>query len=298
MTMQKSLIAVAVAGAIAVPLAAVADDAAAPPPSPWSFNVGVVSDYLFRGVSQTHGDPALQAGVTYTHPSGFYANLWGSNITWVKDALGSGSVEVDLSAGFKNTFGDSKLGYDVGYYTYNYPGYGSTLVVGNNAGSFIANPNTQELYGALTYDLGNNNSLMAKYSYTTSQYFIGWYNPLTGQDSRGSGYAEVDGTFDLGNGWGLTAHAGHQTVANWSAANYSDVNVGVTKDVGFGVVGLLVSTTDASSGCDAGTNSTLPGTSNYSPYCWGNNGNGATVPTTGWRNVAKSTAVLSFSKTF
>jgi uncharacterized protein (TIGR02001 family) len=297
--MQKKLILAALIGSSFASLA-LAEDAPAAPASPWAFNVGVVSDYLFRGVSQTHGQPALQAGVTYTHPSGFYANLWGSNITWVKDGLGSGSTEIDISAGYKNTFGDSKLGYDVGYYTYNYPGHGSTNVSMTNA-TFLANPNTQELYGALTYDLGNNNSLMVKYSYATSKYFIGWYNADNLNDSKGSGYLEFDGTFDLGNGWGLTGHLGHQSVANLSKASYTDANIGITKDVGFGVVGLLVSTTDASGGCDDNHNSGFsPSNSNFSAYCWGNtsSNNPYYYPNGGWKNVARSTAVLSFTKTF
>ncbi len=300
--MQKKVISLAIAGIMLSPLAVLADDAApAAPASPWAFTVGAVSDYLYRGISQTHGKPAVQGGATYTDPSGLYANLWGSNITWVKDALGKGSTEIDASAGYKNSFGDSKLGYDVGYYTYNYPGYGATNVATAN-GSFIGNPNTQELYGALNYDLGNNNSLQVKYSYATSAYFMGWYNINTAQNSKGSGYLEFNGSFDMGNGWGLTAHAGHQSVANWGYANYSDVNVGVTKDVGFGTVGFLISTTNAKDGgCDATTNAVSQGM--VSPYCWGNSGanvtNGAyTQPTGGYRNAAKSTAVLSFNKTF
>ena len=298
--MRKTLLASAVIGALGIPTAVLADDAPAAPASPWAFNVGVVSDYLFRGVSQTHGQPALQAGVTYTHPSGFYATLWGSNQSWVKDGLGSGSTEIDIAAGYKNSFGDSKFGYDVGYYTYNYPGHGSTNVSMTNA-TFLANPNTQELYGALTYDLGNNNSLNVKYSYVTSKYFIGWYNPGNGDDSRGSGYLETNGSFDLGNGWGLTAHLGHQKVKNFSDADYSDLNVGITKDVGFGVVGFLVSTTDAPSGCDGSKNAVV--TPTQAPYCWGDSGAGHSngvynLPNSGWKNAARSTAVLSFTKTF
>ena len=300
--MRKTLIATAVIGILSVPSFVLADDApAAAPASPWSFNVAVVSDYVFRGVSQTHGKPALQGGVGFSHPSGFYANLWGSTITWVKDGLGKGSTEIDLSAGFKNTFGDSKFGYDVGYYTYNYPSHGSTNVAATGA-TFLANPNTQELYGALTYDLGNNNSLMVKYSYTTSKYFIGWYNADNLNDSKGSGYLEFDGTFDLGNGWGITGHLGHQSVANLSKASYTDANVGITKDVGFGVVGFLVSATDASGGCDSNHNaaSFLPSQSGFSAYCWGNtsSGNPYYYPNGGWKNVARTTAVLSFTKTF
>ena len=62
--------------------------APAAPASPLSFNVGVTSNYVFRGISQTHGKPAIQGGIDYLHPSGFYVGAWASSITWVKDAYG------------------------------------------------------------------------------------------------------------------------------------------------------------------------------------------------------------------
>ena len=77
----------------------------------------VVSDYDFRGVTQTANDPAVQVGATYAFDSGLYVGGWGSNI---KFGAGDPKLELDWSAGY--TVGDAKEGfaYDLGavYYTY------------------------------------------------------------------------------------------------------------------------------------------------------------------------------------
>lgn len=75
-----------------------------------SANAAVTSNYVFRGFTQTDDGAALQGGLDYKHESGFYAGLWGSNVT---DGL-----EYDLYAGLAGSVGD--FGYDVGYLTYNY----------------------------------------------------------------------------------------------------------------------------------------------------------------------------------
>lgn len=283
--MKKSLIAAAVAGALLVPAsAAFAEDA----PSPWSFNVGLVSDYLFRGVSQTHGDAAIQGGVDYTSPSGFYAGLWGSSISWVKDWLGKGSAEVDVYGGYRGSLAEG-VGYDVGVIAYTYPGKGEAIP------TFLANPNTAEVYGSVSYKW-----LSVKYSRTVSSHFVGWYGGAAyDKDTKGSGYLEANGAWDLGDGWGLSAHIGHQKVkesvstAAINDASYSDWNIGVSKDVGFGVVGLVYSETDAGGSCS----NPPPGT-NASAYCWGKVTN-TSIPTYGsFKDVAKGTAVLTFKKTF
>jgi len=282
--MQKKLIAALVAGAL-TSVSAFAEDA----PSPLTFNVGVVSDYLFRGVSQTHGDPALQGGVDYAFSNGFYVGAWGSTISWVKDAYGKGSTEIDVYGGYKGSFAGDWT-YDVGYIAYNYPSKGAATPGAN------ANPNTQEVYAAIGYKW-----LTAKYSYATSSHFIGWAGG-TGYDqkTRGSDYLELNGAYDLGNGWGISGHVGHQKVKNYikvgtiEDANYTDWNIGVTKDVGFGVVGLTYSDTNAKGTCVGGA------TGGTSSYCWGDTGavSGTNVATGGFRDVAKGTAVLSFKKTF
>lgn len=288
--MRKTLLAAAVAGAFSLPAGVMAADAAPTPIHTFTPNIGVVSDYLFRGVSQTRGGAALQGGIDYSHSSGLYAGAWGSTITWVKDWLGKGSTEIDLYGGYKNSFAGGDWNYDVGVIAYTYPRHG------NAQPTFLANPSTTEVYGAIGYKW-----VTLKYSHAVSKNFIGWYGgPAFDQDTRGSNYLELNAAYDLGNGWGVTGHYGMQKVKNSVAipggvndANYNDWKIGVTKDVGFGVVGLAYSDTDASGTCPSaggGTNA----------YCWGTNSNvaAATGPANGFKNVAKGQVVLSFLKTF
>ena len=80
--------------------------AAEEPASPHSFtgNVGLFSQYVFRGLAQTNEEVALQGGFDYSHSVGIYAGLWGSNISWLRDAgayKAGGSAEIDLYAGYK-----------------------------------------------------------------------------------------------------------------------------------------------------------------------------------------------------
>ena len=279
--MKQTLIAAAVASLCLLSAAPVmADDAApaaaadaAPPASPLTFNVGVVSDYIFRGISQTHGDPAVQGGIDYVFPNGFYVGTWASNVTWVKDYTNKGDVEVDLYGGYRSTIGSSDFGYDIGAIAYMYPGHGQ----GN---AFGAEPNTQEVRAALSYKW-----ISIKYSYTTSSHFVGWYSS-TGGDTDGSSYFEANAAYDLGGGWGITGHAGHQKVKDLSIASYSDWNVGVTKDVGFGIVSLMYTDTNAKG--DTGE-----------AYNWpsGNFVSGV-GSTSDFKNVSKGKAVLTFLKTF
>ena len=283
--MKKNLI----SASIAALLAASAFNAVAEEASPLSFNVGAVSDYVFRGISQTHGGAALQGGVDYAFSNGFYIGAWGSQVTWVKDALGSGSTEIDFYGGYKGTI-NADWSYDVGAIAYTYPGHGKATQTG------LANPNTTEAYGAVTWKW-----LTAKYSYTLSPNFVGWYGgPALDKNTRGSDYLELNANYDLGNGWAVQGHIGHQNVENSVAvgtiksASYSDWKIGVTKDVGFGVVGLAYSDTDVSGSCNSRTGSTT------NPYCWGDNGSGSagTLPNRGFKDVSKGVAVLSFTKTF
>ena len=73
------------------------------------------SDYLFRGVSQTSNNAAVQGAMTFTHTSGVYFSLWGSSI-----ASGAGGLELDTLLGFGGKAGD--VAYDLGVMRYNYPG--------------------------------------------------------------------------------------------------------------------------------------------------------------------------------
>jgi uncharacterized protein (TIGR02001 family) len=289
--MRKTLLAAAIAGIFSLPVLAIAADAA-PAPTPihtFAPNVGVVSDYLFRGVSQTHGKPALQGGIDYTHANGLYAGIWGSTITWVKDANGKGNTEVDIYGGYKNAFAGGDWNYDVGLITYNYPGHGPAVPNAN------ATPNTTEVYGAIGYKW-----LTLKYSQAVSTNFIGWQGGAAlDQKTRGSNYLELNAAYDVGNGWGVSGHYGAQKVKNsittaaLNSANYSDWNIGVTKETPLGVVGLTYSDTNTSGTCTQ----VFGGSTN--PYCWGaGNWTNTTASQTNFRDVSKGILVLSLKKTF
>lgn len=94
--------------------------------SPWSLSgtVAVTSNYMFRGITQSDGDPALQASVTVAHESGFYAGFWGSNIDF-NDGFFSGKeaaeLEVDLYVGYGFALGEN-TSMDINFTYYAYPG--------------------------------------------------------------------------------------------------------------------------------------------------------------------------------
>ncbi|MBS1160555.1 MAG: hypothetical protein H6R15_2974 [Proteobacteria bacterium] len=257
--MKKSLIALALVGAFAAP--AFAADAPASPHTVTG-NVMLASDYIFRGISQTQRQPAIQGGFDYSHASGLYAGTWASNVGWVTrpdySAKDSNSMEWDFYAGYRGAFADD-FTYDFGALRYYYPGSGN----GNPTAD------STEVYASVGWKF-----ITLKYNYSISKYLFGWAN-ATGENNRGSGYIDLSANYDLGNGWGVNGHVGHQDIKNNSAASYTDWKLGVTKDVGFGVVGLSYTDTDAN-GCGSASNA----------YCWNN------------KDVAKSAAVLSFGKTF
>ena len=202
--------------------AAFAQTAPAAPESAIAYNVGVVSEYRYRGIGQTKGDPALQGGVDYTDASGFYAGAWASTIKWIKDAdlngaaPAKGSVELDLYGGYK--FEAAGLGLDVGYLRYEY--LNNTLE--KSTAATLKNANTDEVYGAATYGV------------TTLKYSYAFSNLFGANNSKGSTYWDLSATFDLGNGFSLVPHAGRQTVKN-NPTSYTDIALTLNKDLGDGL---------------------------------------------------------------
>jgi uncharacterized protein (TIGR02001 family) len=208
----------------AVVLPAFADEPA--PADPLSFNVGAVSEYRYRGISQSRLKPALQGGIDYAAPNGFYVGTWASTIKWIKDAGGDANVEVDLYGGYKTEVAKG-LTLDVGGLYYLYPSNKLKNVSG------FANANTFELYGALTFG-----PVTAKYSHSTTNLF-------GTVDSKNSGYFDVTANFDLGNGMTLSPHVGHQTIKHSPAYSYSDYSLTFAKDFSGLVLSAAVVGTDA-----------------------------------------------------
>ncbi len=231
--MKFSPIKIAASMAILATTASFAQTKAPEPDYTLGYNVAVVTDYRFRGLSQTTLKPALQLGVDFAHKSGFYLGAFGSNVSWVKDfnQATKGSYEVDLYGGVKGNI-TSDIGFDVGLIAYVYPNNNSGKTGTPGAGSY-SNANTNEIYGALTY-----NVFTFKYSRSLGDF-------LGNLRSNGAQYFDLSATFDMGSGFTLTPHIGSQRVPNQNiggstdgkAANYMDYALTLGKDFGNGLSG-------------------------------------------------------------
>ncbi|CAL96354.1 TorF family putative porin [Azoarcus olearius] len=209
--MRKNILATAILAALPLIGTAHADDA-----SPIVANVGIVSDYAYRGISQTDEKPALQGGLDYAHESGLYIGLWGSNVSWISDlergtSENSGnSLELDVYAGYKQTFGD--FGIDVGVLQYVYPGnYNSAW----RSATGLKTPNTFEGYLGFSWQF-----LSFKYSHAFTNLF-------GAPDSKGSQYFDLTAAYPVTEDLTLTGHYGHQAITG-PAKSYSDWKVGAT----------------------------------------------------------------------
>ena len=223
MMMKKTLIATAMLAATATAQAEI------------SGNVALASDYVFRGISQTDNQMAVQGGFDYEHESGLYIGTWASNVD--ADFFNPGGhdpqIELDMYAGYSGEFQD--FGYDLGYLRYQYPGY-------SDAG-------TNEWYASGSYGSGIGDfSLSANYS-PKLQFFASdesaWYVnagyetelPWYGIGfAAGVGYSFGD-AFDNDDGDGL-----NDTYTDWS--------IGFSKSVAGVDLGLTYTDTDFSDSAD------------------------------------------------
>lgn len=206
--MKKLVHSLVFTGLLGAPTLALAEES----PHGLTANVSMTSDYIFRGISQSGGDPAIQGGFDYSHSSGVYLGTWGSNVSWIKDYQGyrNGSLEVDLYGGYRGAVGD--VNYDVGIISYMYPGDRGAKV----------NADTTEVYASVGWKW-----FTAKYSRSTSSGTFGVPN------SRGSNYIDLSASVPIGE-TGLTvgAHWGTFKFKNNSGQDYDDWKLSLTYDLG------------------------------------------------------------------
>lgn len=211
--------------------ATMAQDKSPEPDFSVTYNIGAVSDYRVRGISQTDFRPAVQGGIDFAHKSGFYLGTFASNVNWVKDFNGAtkGNIEVDLYGGFKDAI-TSDISFDTGVIRYQYPSNNSGASGTPGAGLF-ANASTTEVYLMLTYKMVN-----LKYNRSVGNF-------LGNLASSGSQYFDLNATFDLGNSFALTPHVGRQQIPNQGAGgnlgDYTDYSLALAKDFGNGFVVTL-----------------------------------------------------------
>jgi uncharacterized protein (TIGR02001 family) len=205
--MRRGVVALAAGAALAFGSGAFAEET--PPVKAWSLsgNVGLVSDYQYRGYSLSGSDPAVQGGLTLDGPHGFYFGVWGSAIEeYGVDGDGDGAlIEIDLSVG--RAFTAAGWDWDVALLHYGYPD-------ASDVDYFEIPISASRTHGAFTGTLG--------FEYAPTQ------DNLGGEDNK---YVYIGGDYAPGH-WpvSLNAQVGHEDGA--FADGKLDWQLGAARDVG------------------------------------------------------------------
>ena len=178
-----------------------------------SANVSLVSDYVFRGISQTQSDPTIQGGFDWSHESGFYVGTWASGVDFVDRGLDDGAdLELDLYLGYGGSFNDD-WSYDVSYVQFLYPG--TIREADYDYGEFLGSVGYQDMV-----------------SFT-----LGYSNDVFNTDETGI-YYEVSGGTDIGeNGWSWNAAVGHYDLDDLDSS-YTHYSLGIYKAFEKATLGL------------------------------------------------------------
>jgi len=199
-----------------------------------SANVGLVSQYSFRGMTQSDENVALQGGFDVNHASGWHAGVWGSNVDF--NDGDEASVEVDLYGGYAGEA--SGISYDLGVIYYAYPGAGSSL-----------DYDFWEGFLTLGHDF-ESFSVSASANYSP-EYFAGSGDAL---------YYALRADAPLAEGFTVSGHVGRQEIDNntsFGAPDYTDWSIGLGYMIeGFNLSLQYVDTdmdepSECADGCDA-----------------------------------------------
>lgn len=162
-------------------------------------NVGVTSNYIWRGIPQSGDDSAISGGLDYAHDSGLYAGTWTSSIG------GNGQYELDLYAGFAGEV--SGFSYDVGAINYMYP-------LDDDAELDFA-----EVYGSVGYG-----PVTAFVAYTVSK--------EADVDDENDLYVSLAANFDLKEDLALGLLVGSYDLEDSAAEDITHYQVSLTKSLG------------------------------------------------------------------
>ena len=204
--MRLLLPSLALAVASLLPTAALAQDATAEPAWELGGSIAATSDYVWRGVSQTQGNPALQIDLSATHASGFYAGVWASNVDFGDPDDGI-DVEFDPYIGWSGAVGEGKE-LDVFLTHVSFPGH---------------NPGYDYSYTELEAKLSFDNGLYVGAAYSPDIFNLG-----------GPGYyTNVGLALPLGDsGYDMTAQFGLYNLNEAAGDSYTDFLLGVGREFG------------------------------------------------------------------
>jgi len=206
-------------------------------PHTFTANVSLVSDYRFRGISETMRRPAIQGGFDYAHKNGIYLGTWASNVDGTTHIYNNTSMEWDFYGGYKGEF--HCLHYNFGIIYYYYPG-------GKADNCHNTRYNTADLYLELTFKW-----FTLKYYQTITDYIgVNSDDPPFNWDkdrhvrpngsSRGTIYMDASVNFDLFEKLhfrcfevgklNLLLLVGHLNVRNYSQLNYTNWRATLTQE--------------------------------------------------------------------
>lgn len=237
--MQKHFKKAALATAIAGSLAAGAAQATPVGGGELSANIAVVSNYYFRGVTQTADGAAVQGGVDLEGIGGtsIYVGTWASNVDFNTGGADDGtSYEIDFYAGWAPSLGD--FNFDVGYIYYAYPDYP------DDAPGAADGLDYGELYASAGWKW-----FTVGLAYTTNA------DADEGAFIEKDTYGYLAADVEISDGWGLGGHVGRywfdddgESIGGTAATydiDYTDWSIYVSKDVGdYGAFNLTYVQTD------------------------------------------------------
>ena len=189
----------------------------------------VVSDYRFRGISQTDRRFAVQGTFTLAHSSGFYATIWGSSID--NYVAAESDQEIDLVGGYRHTFGGTTI--DVGVLYYYYPG-AEALIAGYDSDFFEPYVSIAQTFGPVTAKVTAN--------YAPSQSALS-----VGNGNEDNLYLAGDLSATIPNtSLTLSGHVGHSFGPSYLTIGkgYTDWNVGAAYAIGPLTLGIQYVDTD------------------------------------------------------
>lgn len=217
---------------------------------PLAGNMRIVSDYRFRGVSQTYLGPAIQGGIDYAHASGIYLGNWNSSVSSQVYRGGSG-IEMDFYGGWRRSFGGDFI-VDTGLIYYWYP----NAEWNGNTGSTTGNSkfDNLEFFAGASFKW-----ISAKVFYALSDYFgldnaqAGSYwvhkddnAPLGGRGGSDSTvYSDLTVTIPVNPQVNLIGHYGHLEVRRYGELDYKDWKLGITYDSNGWLLGAAYISTSA-----------------------------------------------------
>ncbi|MFW6278513.1 MAG: TorF family putative porin [Halorhodospira sp.] len=187
----------------------------------WSLssNVAITSNYVFRGISESDEDPAVQGGFDLGHESGAYVGTWASSLRYDEPADSQPAAELDAYGGYEFAL-TADAWADIGLTYYGYP----------NA----SDSNTTELYAGVGTSLGEVEGDL--YIHGSDDYF--------GTDES-SAYTETNWTVPFGTAFYGSAHLGYLAIDSDTDMDGADAAVGVGYDHGSLDLSLVASYLDS-----------------------------------------------------